>query len=82
MNKGSTKISVRVGDDLLSEIREQVELLNDRPGASREWTVTEYVIQSVISKLRHTQRSRGQQGTYSLEKVDEWGPREWVGDEG
>lgn len=81
MNQGSRKVCVRFGDALITEIREQIKLLNERPGASREWTLSEYVIQAVIAKLRHTQRSRGQKGTYSMEKVDEWGPREWIGDD-
>jgi hypothetical protein len=82
MSKGSTRVTVRMGDEIIAAIQAQVHALNMRPGANRDWTISEYIIQSVVAKLRHTQRSKGQKGTYSSEKIDEWGPREWVGDEG
>jgi hypothetical protein len=82
MNGGSKKATVRFGDELFDEIKERVRVLNERPGASREWTFSEFVVQACVEKLRHTQRSCGKQGTYAAEKKGEYRPREFVGDEG
>ena len=78
MNKGSKRVTVRMGDEMISAIRAQVKHLNADPGANREWTLSEYILQACVEKLRHAQRSRGKKGTCSLEKIDEWGRRTWV----
>jgi hypothetical protein len=77
MNKGSKRITVRVGDELLEEMRACVERLNSNPTAAREWSVTEFVIQAIVEKIKHGRRSRNLDASVSCEKIDPYQPREF-----
>lgn len=57
MSKGSKVVPVRMGEDLL----EQVKAIVKRSAKTRfegEWTVSEFVRAAVVDKLRHMERSR------------------------
>jgi hypothetical protein len=81
MSQGSKRVTVRLGDDAIEQIREVCEQLNDRPQASRTWTLTEFIVQAVVEKLNKIERGRGKSDRFQLEKVDDFDPRVWF-DEG
>lgn len=77
VNKGSSRVTVRIGDEMREAIEEAVKDLNARAGATREWTITEFIVQAVVEKLSHRDRSKGLRIKTTSEKVDDNLPREF-----
>lgn len=78
MSIGSKRITLRIGDAMLSDVRDAVKLRNDNPKATRHWTVTEYVLEAVVNKLNHDRRSNRKSDRRRQElPVDGNEPREY-----
>ncbi len=75
MNKGSKRITIRVGDEMLELIDEYLET---RLGSStsERWTRTDFVMQAIAEKLSHSRRSRRQAAQVKQRKIDPYRPRE------
>ena len=77
MNKGSKRLTVRLGEECFEEIKRACGELNERYDKKREWTMSEFVIQAVVEKLSKLERGRRSDATFSSEKVDDFSPRVW-----
>jgi hypothetical protein len=77
MNQGSKRVTVRLGDDCVDEIKRACEELNARYDAKREWNTTEFIVQAIVEKLTKLERGRKSDQKFSLEKVDDFCPRVW-----
>ena len=75
MNKGSKRVTIRIGDELLELVREELDRRSTSP-ALEPWTVSDYIIQAVAEKLSKARRSRGDDAQVRQEKVNEYLPRE------
>jgi len=75
MNKGSKRVTIRIGDQLLELVREELDR-RSTSAAVEPWTVSDYIIQAVAEKLSKARRSRGDEAQVRQEKVNEYLPRE------
>jgi len=57
MNKGSKKITVRLGDELLQRIDDAISALNAKCDQS-PLTRTDFVVRAICHELSHRERSR------------------------
>lgn len=77
MSIGSRRITIRVGDAMLDDIRRSVDKRNNSDGQTKDWTVTEYVIQAIVDKLNHDSRSSRRDERKFQVKIDDNLPREY-----
>jgi len=75
MNNGSKRITIRIGDELLQLVREEVAKKTNSPATGGNWTVSEWILQAVVEKLNHARRSRGSDERVTHLVVDENAPR-------
>ena len=73
---GSTRKTIRIGDDMLALVQEQIERRNKTKPAERPWVFTDYVMQAIADKLSHDRRGRKEATKIVQEKCDENMPRE------
>jgi hypothetical protein len=57
MSKGTRAYPVRIPDDLMELIEDEVSMRNAHSGGE-PWTVVEFIRQMVIRGIRHRKRSR------------------------
>lgn len=76
MSKGSTRITIRIGDDLLEEIKATVHRRNNAKNQKKHWDKTEYIIEAIVDKLNHDRRSRSDAERFRHSKPDDNMPRE------
>lgn len=57
MSKGSKRVTIRIGEELLRKMHEAVDRRNNRSNAAVCWSVSEFVVQAVVDKLNHDLRS-------------------------
>lgn len=74
-NKGSTRVTVRVGDDLLDLIDAALDIRNEKAVLSEQWNRTDFIIKAIQDKLNHGHRSCKRDITVTVEKVGEYEPR-------
>lgn len=81
MNKGSTRVTVRVGDELLERIDAALAKRNDLGGGVEEWKRTDWIIAAIVEKLNHSQRSRRKDSKVEAIGRDDDGKRafDWEG---
>jgi hypothetical protein len=75
MNKGSTRKTIRFGDDLLALIDDELARRNARNTVA-PITFSDYVLQAIEDKLNHARRSRKEDVKVKVEKIDDYRPRE------
>jgi len=75
MNKGSTRVTIRIGDELLQAVRDEVAKKTSSPSSGGSWTASEWIIQAIVDKLNHARRSRGQEEKVTHLVTDENAPR-------
>jgi hypothetical protein len=59
MSIGSKRITIRIGDELNAMVSDAVERRNNGSNQSKHWTTSEYIIQAIVEKLNHDNRSKG-----------------------
>ncbi len=74
MNKGSTRLTVRLGDDLIAAIKETVDRRNDGGVSPEHWTVSSYVVKAIEDKLNHDRRSARKDERVKAYREWEYGP--------
>ncbi len=57
MNAGSSRITLRIGDDLRALIDAAVDKRNNGSITKKHWKLTDYCIQAILDKLNHDRRS-------------------------
>jgi len=77
MNKGSTRITVRLGDDLIDAVKVAVEMRNDGSVTAKHWTVSSYIVQAIEDKLNHDRRSRKADERVRAYRDWEYGPMQF-----
>ena len=75
MNAGSTRKTVRFGDDMIALIEDELAKRNANP-TLEPWTFSDYVMQAVAEKLSHARRGRKQDEQVRQQKIDQFRPRE------
>jgi hypothetical protein len=77
MSKGTNRITIRVPDALRDDIADAVEKRKADPMMSKQWTMTEYIVQAIVDKLNHDRRSRKDDGKRRQLKQESNEPREY-----
>ncbi len=57
MSKGSQRITIRIPDELREDLDNAVDKRNDPKTQTKHWTLTEYIVQAIVEKLNHDNRS-------------------------
>jgi hypothetical protein len=80
MNKGSKRITIRIGDEMLDAVRSAVisAVAHNSPDIT---CVTDYIIKAIGEKLSHRERSAKRRINVKAEKVDEHLPRVFTEEE-
>lgn len=76
MNKGSTRITVRVGDEMLGLVDAYLESRLVSKADLEPWNRTDFIMAAIAEKLSHVHRSRKTGMAVRQEKVDPYRPRE------
>lgn len=58
MSKGSDRISVRMGRSFRQAVEDYCLERATRPGSIEQWGFTDFVINAIVDKLNHIERSR------------------------
>lgn len=74
MSKGSARVTVRIGDDMLSLVDEYLRLRNLQSCVD-PWNRTDFVMAAIAEKLSHAKRSRKERGRVRQFKSEENVPR-------
>ena len=80
-SKGSKRVTIRIGDDMLALVQEQIAKRNKAKRAERPWVLTDYLMQAIADKLSHDRRGRKEGIKVVQEKCDENMPREIIEEE-
>jgi len=76
MSKGSKRVTIRVGEELLELIDEAIERHNAVPGIAEHWNRSDFIIKAIEDKLNHGHRSAKRDREVRVIKVDDNMPRE------
>jgi len=73
---GSKRKTIRIGEDMLALVDEQIKRRNKAKPGERPWVFTDYLMQALADKLSHDRRGRKEAKNVVQEKCDENMPRE------
>jgi len=76
MNKGSTRVTVRLGDDLIELIDEALAIRNERAVLLDNWNRSDFIVKAIEEKLNHLHRASRREIKVSVNKIGEYIPRE------
>jgi len=78
MSKGSEKVTIRLGASFRHAVEEYCETRKNRAGGIEPWTFSDFVIQAILDKLNHIERSKKSNVKWSMGRIDENGPRRLI----
>jgi type II secretory pathway predicted ATPase ExeA len=74
MNKGSKRVTVRLGDDLIELIEDYLRERLERAGCEPQ-NMSDFIVTAIADKLNHVHRSRRCKSKVTVDKIEEYLPR-------
>jgi len=76
MNKGSKRITVRLGSDLIDMIDDALKTRNEKAVLCDDWNRSDFIVRAIVDKLNHNHRSCGRNLKVVIVKRGENAPTE------
>jgi len=75
MSKGSRRVTIRIGDELLDLVQEAITRHNESTNSAEPWTLSDLIVKAIGDKLNHGHRSARRERIVDVIKVADNEPR-------